>query len=303
MDYSVWTKRLKLFSKQVNLNNGVVRNFNIEDKATEDEIQNLEELIGFTIPKEFRIVLKEYAKSIDFFWYFSENINEKLPKPFKNKVNSGICYWNLNRLAEINKSKNELIEACFIENNIPGAENLLNTLAFLEVPNGDYLVIDMNLSDNPIIYISHEIDEMHGCLLGKNFIDFIENWTLIGCVGAEDWQFEPFISNRNNGIEANSPISAQFREFIDFDPYSLAEADELSIEDLITLESKEKWFDSLLGNNWERFYEIVIEEIESKNQTISIIPAINGGSFDEATIREGVESAGTHKLISFKVEI
>jgi len=247
-----------------------------------------------------REVLKEYAKSIDISWSFDESTEDKIPEPFKGKVSSGWCYWDLDQLKDINHYKNELVQTCFIELDVPGAEQLLSTFAFLTVPNGDYLLIDMQAPDAPIIYLSHEMDKMHGCRLGNSFIDFIEKWTLIGCVGPEDWQFEPFIKDVSAGIDANSPIATRFREFVGFDPHNLKEAEILAPEHLITPQSDKEWFHSLLGDTWERKYEIVIEEIETHELFESIIPAINGAFLNEAEYKNGVEKAGTHRLISFK---
>ena len=36
----------------------------------------------------------------------------------------------------------------------------------------------------------------HGQILGENFIDFMNKWTQLGCVGTEDWQFEPFLFSK-----------------------------------------------------------------------------------------------------------
>lgn len=303
MEFSNWTNRLKLFAKQINTMNGVVQNFYIGEKAEEEEVQRGEAEMGFRIPEGFRTVLKEYAKSIDVFWRFDESIETKLPEPFKNKVSSGWCHWDLNELIEINRSKNELVQYCFIDLDVPGSDKLLNTLAFLAVGNGDYLLIDMNKPGEPVIYLSHEMDKMHGCKLGNSFVDFVEKWTLIGCVGPEDWQFEPFIKAKCVGIEADSPTAMRFREFAGFDLNKLEEAKALGSEQLITPKSGKEWFHSLLGDTWERKYEIEIEEIATGQQSKSVIPAINGASFNGAEYKYNVEKHGTHRLISFKETI
>lgn len=298
MDFSDWTKRLKLYARQVNTMDGVVHNFYIGEKAEEEEIQKVEAEMGFGLPGEFREVLKGYAKSIDISWSFDESTEDKIPEPFKDKVSSGWCCWDLNQLKDINHYKNELVQTCFIELDVPGAEQLLNTFAFLTVPNGDYLLIDMNSPDAPVTYLSHEMDKMHGYRLGNSFIDFIEKWTLIGCVGPEDWQLEPFIKDASAGIDADSSIAARFREFVGFDSRHLEEAAMLTPEQLIT--PKKEWFHSLLGDTWERKYEIITEEIKTRQQFESIIPAINGAVLNEAEYKRGLEKEGTHRLISFK---
>jgi hypothetical protein len=300
MDFSHWTKRLMLFAKQINLMNGTVQKFNIGEKASEEEIQSIENKLGVRLPEAFRHVLKEYAKSVDVLWQFDDSANDKMPGPFKNKVSSGCFYWDLGQLPDINQSKNELVQACFIETNVPEAHKLLNTLAFLGVPNGDYLLIDMNTAGAPVTYLSHEMDTMHGCILGDNFADFIEKWIGIGCVGPEDWQFEPFMKDALLGIDENGSNAVEFREFVGYDPDHLEEAEMLTPEDVITPVSDEDWFHSLLGDTWERKYEIILEEIETGKQVRNVIPAINGGYLDKALYREGVEKSGTHKVVSFK---
>jgi hypothetical protein len=77
-----------------------------------------------------------------------------------------------------------------------------NKFAFQDVGNGDYLSIDL-APDNlgKIVYLSHDDGEGHGFVMANSFYDLLSNWTKLGCVGGEDWQWLPFCKDKTSGID------------------------------------------------------------------------------------------------------
>lgn len=90
-----------------------------------------------------------------------------------------------------------------------------NKLGLMEVGNGDYIAFDLSVpNDPPVVYLSHDDGEGHGYILGKNFIDFMNRWTRIGCVGCEDWQLLPFIEGAESGILPDCENAIKWREYL-----------------------------------------------------------------------------------------
>ncbi|RZJ57285.1 MAG: SMI1/KNR4 family protein [Hymenobacter sp.] len=79
-----------------------------------------------------------------------------------------------------------------------------NKLVFQEVRNGDYLAIDLNIiSYGKIIYLSHDDGGGHGYVMADSFTELLSKWSVLGCVGAEDWQWLPFCEDKYSGIDPN----------------------------------------------------------------------------------------------------
>lgn len=130
------------------------------------------------------------------------------------EVFCGECSWDLNRLIDVEETRQDWVKECF-----PNEYNDYDKIwhykfGFMNVRNGDCIAFDMSNypDETPIIYLSHEDGEGHGVKLGKNFEDFIDKWTQIGCIGPEDWQLIPFV--RANGIDPNVENSILWREVI-----------------------------------------------------------------------------------------
>jgi len=49
--------------------------------------------------------------------------------------------------------------------------------------------------------------------LADNFKDLLNNWSKVGCVGGEDWQWEPFYTE-GKGIDSECENAKLWREYI-----------------------------------------------------------------------------------------
>lgn len=65
--------------------------------------------------------------------------------------------------------------------------------------------------------MSHDDGEGHGYKIGDNFLDFLEKWSKVAFVGAEDWQWLPFITNKNSGIISDGHAAIEFRSLMKLD--------------------------------------------------------------------------------------
>ncbi|MED0964125.1 hypothetical protein P4T31_03915 [Bacillus paramycoides] len=74
-----------------------------------------------------------------------------------------------------------------------------------------------NDMDAPIVYLSHEDGEGHGYKVANNFIEFIENWSRVAFVGCEDWQWLPFTTSPESGINSDDEPAKSFRNWLGLD--------------------------------------------------------------------------------------
>jgi hypothetical protein len=162
------------------------------------------------LPSSLKEVLLNFSRKVEFRWFFPERyeIEGDLSEIF-----SGDRHWSLDWIYDFNEYKNGWIEECFPNKEDPYDIVWHNKLAFHEVGNGDYLAIDLSSPDaEPVIYLSHDGGEGHGVELAKNFKDFVDESSLIGCVGGEDWQQLPFIANDKKYIQGNCLNAIRLRE-------------------------------------------------------------------------------------------
>ena len=84
----------------------------------------------------------------------------------------------------------------------------------MEVPNGDMIAIDRRSPDDEsVIYLSHDDGQGHGFVLGRDFADFIDRWTMLGCPGPEDWEWLQFCSSSMSGLEPDGEAGSAWREW------------------------------------------------------------------------------------------
>ncbi|MBV9851382.1 MAG: hypothetical protein JO250_17065 [Armatimonadetes bacterium] len=67
--------------------------------------------------------------------------------------------------------------------------------------------------DAPVVYLSHDGGEGHGCRLGDNFRDFTERHSLLGCPGNEWWQMMPFLNDAGSGLDPDGRNARQWRQW------------------------------------------------------------------------------------------
>ena len=176
----------KTFAEAINAIGGDVQALSISKPACPKNIQHVEGEIGGFLPASFKDVLLNFSSKVEFRWVLpkSSQFQGELEQIF-----SGECYWSLEQMIELNKSKSRWVEECFSDAKDPYDAIWHETLVFHEVGNGDYLAIDLKAPNRqPVVYLSHDDGDGHGVELAENFQEFVFTTSRIGCVGAEDWQ-------------------------------------------------------------------------------------------------------------------
>ena len=95
-------------------------------------------------------------------------------------------------------------ERAWIKSDYPDVLSLAaQAFPFLEVGNGDCVAID--LRDGRVKYLSHDDPDDTGRVLGRNFHHFMDQWSILGCLGPEIWMLEPFLDE--DGLNAQGARS------------------------------------------------------------------------------------------------
>jgi hypothetical protein len=209
--WGTWKKRINVIMRACERINGDCRDVIISEPATIEDVNSIERELGILFPKSFRQVLTEFSAHIEVAWF----LDEKKPPEMFREIFCGNGYWDVTRLLDLEKVRQSWIKNVFPNPQDPYDRIWHNKLAFHDVGNGDMITLDLNVeTDAPVVYLSHEGDDFHGTILGKNFIDFVDKWSLLGFVGAESWQFQPFINSKTDGLEPNSENANAWRKWL-----------------------------------------------------------------------------------------
>lgn len=178
---------------------GDSRQLIFERPASESAIRQIEKKLNFSLPADFRNILLTVSANCEFKWFLPKNF--VLPDQLRS-IFCGEIHWGLDFSVQFNKDKDEWVKDVFPDIEDEYDKVWHNKFAFQEVGNGDYISIDL-APDNygKIIYLSHDDGDGHGYTMANSFYDLLRNWTKLGCVGGDDWQWLPFCENKTSGID------------------------------------------------------------------------------------------------------
>ncbi len=94
----------------------------------------------------------------------------------------------------------------------------------MEVGNGDLLAFN---EKEQVIYLSHDDGDGHGYVLANSFNELLDNWSKLGCPGAEDWQWIPFTNEMKTPIDPDCKNVIKWKSLIGIieSDYSVNDAD------------------------------------------------------------------------------
>jgi len=210
IEFDVVVKNWTIFADAIEKLGGDVQALSIEDPATESELVALENKLEIELPIDLKDVLLNFSRKVEYRWFMpnSYNFEGELSQIF-----SGERHWSLDWLIEFNEAKNGWRDEVFPNQEDPYDSVWHNKLAFHEVGNGDYLAIDLSQGEKqPVVYLSHDDGEGHGVEMSPNFIEFLFVSSKLGCVGAEDWQWLPFVEKGASYINSDCQNAKNFRE-------------------------------------------------------------------------------------------
>lgn len=209
-----------VLSKIENLG-GDARTIRIDSPASEDQILSVEKEIGLSIPKELRNVIRNYSSHFEYSWFLDDSF--ALPDEL-NGIFCGDLHWGLDLLPSFLENYKGWVEDVFPNPDDSYDQIWHNKFPFMEVGNGDLLAFN---EQEQIIYLSHDDGEGHGYVLANSFNDLLDNWSKLGCPGAEDWQWIPFTNEMKTPIDPDCENAIKWKSLIGIieSDYSVDEVD------------------------------------------------------------------------------
>ena len=185
--------------------------FQVSAPASPKDIANIEQRIGLRLPNSLMQVLINFSSQVGIEWQLPKGI--KPPKPF-NMISSGQCGWDLFSLPELYTTYQGWLHECFTTPDDPYDAVWYNKLPIFEIGNGDMVAIELGIADSqPVVYLSHDDGEGNGYWLGSDFEDYIDRLSLLGCPGAEDWQWMPFVNDPRSLLDPFGESAIQWRDW------------------------------------------------------------------------------------------
>lgn len=208
--------RLNLFRNRVKELGGFTKEIICKDVAKEEDILKIEAELGYSLPIEFRHALKEISSHIEFYWNIYDEDKEILSLPSDLvEIFAGDLHFGIDLIPIFEESRRGWIDICDPNDDDPYDKIFHNKLAFQEVGNGDLLAIDLEKeSYGKVVYLSHDGSDLHGYVMANSFSEFLEEYTKLGCVGGEDWQWEVFTNHQTTPIDSTCENAKKWLEMI-----------------------------------------------------------------------------------------
>ena len=222
-NFELFKKRLNLFLEKIEDLGGEVEPLTIEKPATEEEIKAVEAKLGYTLPPHFREVLLENTAHLDFYWDINDITDEgdiSLPDKLV-EIFRGQLLFGLDLLLDYEDDRKGWVKEVYPDYNNEYDRVWHNKMAFHQVGNGDYIAIELELENyGKVVYLSHDGSENHGLYIASNFKEFLMNYAAIGCIGGEDWQWEPFYTEGKD-IDPTCENAQAWYKVLGIDPKEL----------------------------------------------------------------------------------
>jgi cell wall assembly regulator SMI1 len=196
--------------RQIEKLGGDARSLIFEKPAEFDDVYEIEKKLGYSIPDDFKNTLLTLSSHCELKWFLPDSF--QLPYELR-EIFCGDLHWKMDSVLDSNQGKDGWIKEVFPDPDNEYDRVWHNKFVFQEVGNGDYLSIDLSPAFyGKIIYLSHDDGEGHGYVMANSFSELLNNWTKLGCIGGEDWQWLPFCESKTSGINptcANAKIWKQ----------------------------------------------------------------------------------------------
>lgn len=172
------------------------------------QLKKLRNIAGGELPQEFEKLITEYSRHVTF-WSGVPEDEFDLPEELESFGFGGDDLWNNKHFADYCK---EMVESESSEW-LSFRTGLKDRLPFYPVGNGDYLAMCMRngIKNCPVVYLSHDNDaRVHERRIAPNVIDFIVNWSSLGCCNVE--LLETFINKKEKRLNGYGRAGNKFRK-------------------------------------------------------------------------------------------
>jgi hypothetical protein len=196
------------FYKAIEAIGGDLHKYEIDVVAEKDEIDFIESTLGISLPPGLKAFALSVSRQIEFAWYLPDGF--ELPDSLSG-IFCGLLEYDISLIPVHEDGRKNWQNVCFPNAEDPYDVIWHNKLGFHPVPNGDYLSFDPS---GRVIYLSHDDGEGHGYVMASSFSELIKKWIPLGCPGPEDWQWMPFVSDRESGILPDCDAAKKWLQII-----------------------------------------------------------------------------------------
>lgn len=183
MNKQLFTERLDLI-KEIVEEDHILYRFEVEPPVDKDEVGTL----PFVLPETLHSFFTAYYSVV----VIDYDIRDTLEDPFSEIV-SGFFALDFDMLEELAEQL-----TLWLDSNRP-AWNPDDYFPIMTVPTGDMIVLKKE--NDQVLYLNHE-DESD-IVLAERFDAYLALVCDIGFISNEEWQYEPFLDNRENIEQIN----------------------------------------------------------------------------------------------------
>lgn len=210
--FEVLRERVDRIAERIEELGGLVREVTIKDPANQEQIDSVERELGISLPESFKYALLHFSSEFSLRWFLPDEF--QLPDQYRG-IFGGMPNWSLRHLVQFEEYRKGWVEQVFPNPEDDYDKVWHNKLAFLEAGNGDYFAFDLSEGGaHRIVYLSHDDGEGHGYIIANDFMELLDRWSRICFVGAEDWQWLPFVQSPESGILPDSDPAMEFRRLL-----------------------------------------------------------------------------------------
>ena len=207
-DYHALQQRLTAVLTQLEARGAEAREFVLAPPAKAGEIAAIEKTLGKPLPESMKRVFLEFTARVEYCWFLDDEV--ELDEPL-DTIFSGSLQWSLERLPAIEKDRQHWVAEVFPDPANEYDRVWHHKLAFQEVGNGDLLAIDLDEAQlGAVVYLNHEGGDNHGAVMAPSFEELLFRWGWLGCPGAEEDQWFPFVEDPSAGISPEGAVAQQW---------------------------------------------------------------------------------------------
>jgi|GEM_PF-3212588 len=170
----------------------------IKPKVSKNDVVELEKVLDIVYPKDFKDTLIKYSSGVNLFWKMKQSYTAQ--GDFKDIFGAAdiVFLWDFESLQVVFEN----YQTYFCRNcDEYDAKNYY--IPFTEFENGDILLFDTE--GRVIFQDAHDDGIINGKKLADNFIEFISNWSNLGCFQPEDDSLAVFYDTEKQKLMDCSP--------------------------------------------------------------------------------------------------
>lgn len=185
---------------------GEVSASSISAPVAEAAVAKAEKQLRYILPPRFRRFLTTEAAGMEFSWTLDDHITLEGEREL---ISGGDFRWSFDELV----SENTTFQAQDIEGDELLSEMVgRDKIILASVGNGDMFAVGISgARQDQIVYLSHDLEDIHNYVVASNITDFLERYAPLGFAGPEFWIWEQFTNGRTTMID---PACANAEAFL-----------------------------------------------------------------------------------------